>query len=79
MDIYVVTDGQQVVGASARLQGAELIRTEEAQRWAETQYTEGARRMGREAADPAAWKRDYFNLAYDRMAVTNIELRDLDD
>lgn len=26
MDIYVVLDGDQVVGASARLQGAELIR-----------------------------------------------------
>ncbi|AVO21762.1 hypothetical protein SEA_JEON_59 [Mycobacterium phage Jeon] len=34
MDIYVVLDGARVVGASARLQGAELIRADEARRLA---------------------------------------------
>ena len=64
MDIYIVMDRDRVVGASARLQGAELIRTEEATR---------------EASDvDELRKKSYYNYAYDRMRIVNTHLRDLD-
>lgn len=63
MDIYVVTDGQRVVSASTKLQGAELIRITEAQRLFD---------------DPASHVHTVEDY-YDRMTVTNIELQDLDD
>ena len=74
-DIYVVTDGPHVVGASTRLQGAELIRADEARRIANDSI--GGRALG--LADPAhvsaSW-RDTYRVTYDRMTVTNVELAD---
>lgn len=76
-DIYVVTDEHRVVGASTRLQGAELIRADEAKRAADA--SNGGRAPG--LADPAhvsaAWRTTY-RCAYDRMNITNTELQDED-
>lgn len=68
MDIYVVLLGGKLIGASAKLQGAELIRVDE------------ARRMAKAAswccnADRPMLERSY----YDAMKVENTDLRDMED
>ena len=62
MDIYVVTDGSRVVGASTKWQGAELIRITEAQHLHHTPPGHGR------------GVQDY----YDRMTITNIDLQDIE-
>lgn len=67
MDIYIVLDGPRVVGVSARLQGAELIRSGEADRLVDQQV------------DCGPVNRDIFaRLAYSRMRIENHELRDVE-
>ena len=77
MDNYIVLDGDRVVGASTRLQGAELIRADEARLVANESI--GGRLPG--LADPAhvsaSW-RQVYGATYDRMTVTNTELQDHD-
>lgn len=69
MDIYVVLDGARVVGASARLQGAELIRADEARRMWRNPWAFAERG----ATTPPAEAQ-----FYDRLSVVNVELRDLE-
>lgn len=68
-DIYVVVDpvGARVVGASARLQGAEVIRSDEAVRIAGLDVGGFGTRAEKEA---------HF---YARLQVVNVELRDMED
>ncbi|AHG24378.1 hypothetical protein PBI_MICHELLEMYBELL_57 [Mycobacterium phage MichelleMyBell] len=70
MDIYVVTDGARVVGASTRLQGAELVRANEAERL--VFYGIGPDATADERAAAVA-------AVYDRMVIVNTELQDGDD
>ncbi|MEH3142491.1 MAG: hypothetical protein PGN37_20430 [Mycobacterium kyogaense] len=65
MDIYVIAGYGKVFGASARLQGAELIRAEVARAMAVGQ-------------DGKVADEDYRGV-YDRLEVVNTELRDLED
>lgn len=79
MDIYVVTEGRRVVGASARLQGAELIRSDETTRLA-TSDDPDAIDMRRHLAtwnivQPSAIERHI----YERLTIHNTELRDTED
>lgn len=67
-DVYIVMDGSRVVGVSARLQGAELMRNDEALRLAETRFWTGDR--GSDPNDGSEF--------YDRMRIENHELRDED-
>lgn len=66
MDIYVVLDGARLVGASAKLQGAELIRADEARRL-----------VGAPADEDGVVMLDE-RTAYDRMRVDNTELQDVE-
>lgn len=68
MDIYIVMDRDRVVGASARIQGAEAIRADEASSEAAEFTSSGV------VSD-----REVYNRAYDRMMIVNTELRDMDD
>lgn len=70
MDIYVVVDGSRVVGASARLQGAELIRANESEQLVFHGIGPDATADDRAAAVTAT---------YNRMRIENVELRDVDD
>lgn len=72
-DIYVVQDGTRIIDrASTKLQGAELIRAEEADRIADqvTPPSVGGR-------ESMTWKAERRH-AYDRMTIANIELQDDD-
>jgi hypothetical protein len=60
-DIYIVRDGSRVIGVSARLQGAELLRAAEARRLGSMNPT-----------DPKGWERFY----YERIVIENHELQD---
>lgn len=71
MDIYIVLDGQRVVGASTRLQGAEVIRANEAKRLGAWWLDHGT--------DAERQAREMEQQAYDRMRVVNTELQDTDD
>lgn len=62
MDIYVVTYGTNVVGASAKFQGAEQIKADAARRYAA--YPDGT-----------LTDEDYQGC-YDRMRIVNTELQD---
>lgn len=66
MDVYIVLDGGYIVGASARMQGAELIRTDEARRLAGT------------AADESGLTVLTVDAAYNRMRIVNVELQDVE-
>lgn len=66
-DVYVVLDGARVVGASTRLQGAELIRANEADRQARVCYPD---------PEDDSWWRDKSRRVYDRMCIVNTELQD---
>ena len=77
MDVYVVTDSDRVVGASARLQGAELIRVDEAKRLATTTEPDATRRRAR-MMGAGMPPQDVERWFYDCMTVTNTTLRDLD-
>ncbi|AKF14421.1 hypothetical protein SEA_PHAYONCE_61 [Mycobacterium phage Phayonce] len=70
MDIYVVTDGARVVGASARLQGAELIRADAARGQRAFWLAHGR--------DPERQADEAERTAYDRMQIVNTELQDAD-
>ncbi|MHC9292020.1 hypothetical protein ACRCUN_06105 [Mycobacterium sp. LTG2003] len=74
MDIYIVLDGQRVVGASTRLQGAEVIRARAARQKALDLVPEHA---------PTPERLQAYNRterhAYDRMTIANTELEDDDD
>jgi len=70
VDIYVVLDGVRVVGASARLQGAELIRSNESEQLVFYGIGPEATADERAAAVTAV---------YNRMRIANVELRDLED
>jgi hypothetical protein len=81
MDTEVVVDwaARRVVGSSTKKQGAELIRADEA-----AKIADGLIRRERELGshiepdrDTEAWKLAY-RVAYDRMTVTNTELRDVE-
>tara|TARA_Y100000593_G_scaffold22699_1_gene45200 strand:+ start:204 stop:410 length:207 start_codon:yes stop_codon:yes gene_type:complete len=68
MDVYVVVGckgymGGEVYGVSAKLQGAESIRSDAAKRLATVNLPD----------DPDGYR--YF---YDRMTIVNVELMDLD-
>ncbi|WP_286932167.1 hypothetical protein [Microbacterium sp.] len=56
------------MGASAKLQGAELIRTDEAQRLVDLGYPNDADTV----------RNDAYCVFYDRMTIVNVDLRDLD-
>lgn len=62
MTIYIVLDGARVVGVSARLQGSELIRVEEARALA----------AGR---DGSLMNEDY-RTTYARLRIETCEVRD---
>lgn len=66
VDVYIVLDGGRVVGVSARLQGAEVIRADEAARL---------------AADKPGWwmPGSPYDFYYDRMRVENHNVRDMED
>lgn len=70
MDIYIVRDGETVIGASAKLQGAELIRANEARTQAEEYCDRNA------CADPVLSEQE--RIAYDRMTIENTELQDVE-
>lgn len=63
-DVYIVLDGARIIGVSARLQGAELIRVDEARRLAE----------GR---DGFVADEDYRTTSA-RLRIENHELQDVD-
>lgn len=67
MDIYIVVDCGRVVGASAKLQGAELIRHNEAERLAQAN-----------THHPTTSRETFARRAYDRMHIENHELHDTD-
>lgn len=68
MRVYIVLDGSRVVGVSARLQGAELIRMEEARR----QVPDSAH-----AADSVSPSTDWwYRRAYARMRIETCEVLD---
>lgn len=71
MDVYVVLDGAQIVGISARLQGAESIRADVAKRLANGQWAQNGR-------DPERWRACEEEM-YARLRIENHELRDLED
>lgn len=75
MDIYIVLYEGRVVGASARLQGAELIATDEARRLALNGRDEAELDTFLEARDV----RDHQDDIYARMTIHNTELKDLDE
>lgn len=64
MDCYIVLDGARVVGVSARLQGAELIRVDESRRLARGQ-------------DGLVTEEDYRTTSA-RVRIENHELQDFD-
>lgn len=68
MDIYVVLDEGRFVDVSAKLQGAELIRLDEAKRQA------ADAKWLLSAADLAAYERSI----YDGLTIENRELKDTD-
>lgn len=68
MDIYVVLDGYVLVGASASLQGAEVLRADRALVLADRVH-HGNRGGG--------WSRSQ-QLIYDRQRVENTDLRDVE-
>lgn len=63
MDVYVVLDGPVLVGVSAKLQGAELLRSDWAQKLAAQQCLPG---------DTGPLER----VIYDRQQIVNTELQD---
>lgn len=63
----MVLDGARLISASAKQQGAELIRLEEAKRQA------GYRLDGDLLTFEQRWR-----MHYDRITVTNTDLRDMD-
>lgn len=67
MDVYVVLDGPVLVGVSAMLQGAELLRAD----WAVKQADQAVP-VGR---DTAAWEARE-RVVYDRQQIVNTELQD---
>ena len=67
MDIYVVLDGPVLVGASARLQGAELLRSE----WA----VKLASQMVPVVPRGPVWEARR-RVIYDRQQIVNTELQD---
>lgn len=72
MDIYAVVqprDEGRIVGASTKLQGAELIRTDEATRLTNVAHADASKETR------AKW----HEYHYDRMTIVNIELQDFDD
>lgn len=71
MDCYIVLDSARVVGVSARLQGAELIRAEEANRLAREKWYQCGR-------DPERWTAMEKQM-YDRLRVENHNVRDMED
>lgn len=74
MDIEVVLDGQRVVGASTRKQGAELIRANEARRLAVAQTP-----TTKPTGELVRLRNELERAAYHRMTIVNTELQDLDD
>lgn len=66
MDIYIVIDCGRVVGASAKLQGAELIRVDEARRQAADSILLGADRQA------------YERVLQHGMRIVNVELQDVE-
>lgn len=88
-DCYVVVDGARVVGVSARLQGAELLRSEEAGRYADhvaaqalggnataAEVTAHLSRLG-QLRQSRGWNAEY-RVRYDGMRIENHELRDVE-
>lgn len=63
-DVYVVRDGDRIVGVSARLQGAELIRAKRAEL------------VARSEGGGIAWENSVYKSVYSRMRIENHELRD---
>ncbi|BBC28673.1 hypothetical protein [Mycobacterium phage PR] len=78
MDIYVVLDGARVVGASTRLQGAELIRADEAKRLVTATDPETRHRQGTMHGSGLWTDQDKERWFYDRMTITNTELLDME-
>lgn len=67
MDIYVVMDGMTLVGASAAMQGAEVLRADRALLLADRLH-HGDRGGG--------WNRSQ-QIIYDRQKIVNLELQDV--
>lgn len=67
MDVYVVLDGGILVGVSAKLQGAELLRGNRAVKLADQAYTKGS--------DTPDW-RSLERQFYDRQQIVNTDLQD---
>lgn len=81
MDIYVVMDGARVVGASARLQGAELLRSDHAAALADRAVNKLADRAlrtwnGDRSID--VWQTEN-RIAYEGTRIVNKELQDVED
>lgn len=79
MDIYIVMDGHRVVGASAALQGAELLRVDEAHRLATTtDDSEAQHRRGLMAGWAITAPLDVEAFFYKNIRIVNTELQDAD-
>ncbi|APD19289.1 hypothetical protein SEA_GODPHATHER_60 [Mycobacterium phage GodPhather] len=78
MDIYVVLDGARVVGASTRLQGAELIRSDEAKRLVTARDAETLSRRGTMHGWGLWTDADKERWFYDQMQIVNTELQDME-
>ena len=76
-DCYVVRNGDKIIGASLKQQGAELIRADAA-----TQITDAVFRSITGGAgishDSTRWQNEY-QLTYDRMEIHNTERQDDDE
>ena len=64
MDIYIVMEGARVVGASAKLQGAELLRSEQSALLAKQRVRYNTEQMAQ--------------AIYNRMQIVNVNLQDMD-
>ena len=75
MDIYVVVDNRRVVGASARLQGAEVIRADEAKRLTTAKDAATVHRRGTMAGWGMTTPEQMERWFYTSMTITNTTLR----
>lgn len=78
--VYIVLDCSRVVGASARLQGAEAIRADESARLADEAVAARTARRGLQwpvNRRGQAWKADQAH-AYARLVIVDCPVRDAD-
>jgi hypothetical protein len=70
VDVYIVLDGPRVVDVSARQQGAELIRANEANRLTELAHPAATTLP----ATVEQWRRWH----YERLRIVNADVKDMD-